>query len=152
MTDAVTETKDRVYIADRCSARIRVLAPGLLHIDLVGHLNVDIYRVLRKAGDDQTWEGTGLVMFFDTTGMTGFEKSFRLKMMAWQAEAHGRQFQYVLVNSPFVAAAITAATKLIGGGAQITSDRTKFEKLLADAVASRNQPTSDAVHARLPRL
>jgi hypothetical protein len=147
------DPSDFLFTGTRGFARIRTLAPGMLHIVLAGHCDDEIYRVLRSKGDEQTWDGTGLVVFYDTTSMTGFEKSFRLKMMAWQAETHGRQFQYVLVKSPIVAAAISAATKFIGGGAQITSNRAKFETLLDDAVASRR--ISDAasnVQARLPRL
>lgn len=131
------DPSDFIFTGTRGFARIRVLAPGMLH----------------GKGDEQIWDGTGLVVFYDTTGMTGFEKSFRLKMMAWQAETHGRRFQYVLVRSPIVAAAITAASKFIGGGAQITSSRTKFETLLTEAVRSRiASDASSNVQARLPRL
>lgn len=147
------DPSDALFTGTRGVCRVRTLAPGLLHIDLAGHCDDEIYRVVRTAGDAHTWDGTGLVCFYDTTEMTGFEKSFRLKMMAWQAETHGRQFQYVLVRSPLVAAAITAATKFIGGGAQITSNRAKFEVLLAAAVASRRaSDTAGNVQARLPRL
>ena len=132
-------------------ARARHLAPGLIHLTLEGRVD-EVFDFVHSAANPEL-AGGGITMFFDTIALTGFTNSFRLRMMNWQAETRGRQFQVVLLRSRMVALAIATANKIVGGGAVVTASRDHFDRLLADAVRSRFPEVEGGdVKSHLPRL
>ncbi|MDP1912042.1 hypothetical protein [Brevundimonas sp.] len=134
------------------TARARHLAPGLLHLTLAGRMDVEAFDFIHSTANPQLAAG-GITMFFDTVAMTGFTNEFRLRMMAWQLETKGRQFQVVLLRHRLVALAIAVANKVVGGGVVVTADRDHFDRLLADAVRSRfPEVEGGGVKSHLPRL
>ena len=133
-------------------ARARHLAPGLIHLTLEGRVDDEVFEFVHAAANPALATG-GITMFFDTTALTDFTSSFRLRMMDWQAETKGRQFQVVLLRSRLVALAIATANKIVGGGVVVTASREHFDRLLADAVRSRfPEVEGSEVKSHLPRL
>lgn len=133
-------------------AHVWRLAPGLLRIEIGGHGGDEVYAFLRPIGDREMAEGRGLTVFYDTTQLASFDKSFRLSMANWMAETRGHHFQYVLVKNPLVSAAIKTAMMIIGGGVQVTSNRQQFERRMHETAESRRSLTDASVQARLPRI
>ena len=124
-------------VVGRGTALMCSRAPRVMFALLSGHLEDGIYRALRKFADEElVRHGAPLRAFFDTTAMTGFESAFRQRMMTWQASDKNRVVQMALVKSSLVAVTIAAANRIVGGGVEITSNRARFEKALADAVAA----------------
>ena len=119
------------------SARVTTRAPGVLHVVFTGFLEEDLYTALRKVADDELERAGGLRVFFDSEQVTGFEPEFRQRMMAWQAMTLGRVQQHILLRSKIMAAAIALANRIIGGGAEITSNRSRWQRQLDDAVAQK---------------
>ena len=135
-------------------ARVRRLAPGLWSVVLEGRCELEVFEFMYQAATPEIADGSsGHTIFFDSTAMTGFTTEFRLRMMVWQQETRGRQFQVVLVRSRVLAAAITLSSKLVGVRVSVTADREHFDRLLAEAVRGRfPEVEGGEVQSRLPRL
>jgi hypothetical protein len=143
---------EELFESAGAKARVKHLAPGLMHFTFEGHVDDGVFDFVHKAAHPELAAG-GITMFFDTMGLTGFTTSFRLRMVHWQKQTKGRQFQVVLLRSRVVAFAIGTANKMLGGGVVVTADPAAFERLLTEAVVSRSPSVgSSEVKSRLPRL
>ena len=145
-------TAEDNFESANAKARARHLAPGLIHLTLEGRVDDEVFEFVHAAANPALATG-GITMFFDTTALTDFTSSFRLRMMDWQAETKGRQFQVVLLRSRLVALAIATANKRLRTAS--ASNRSKCSRL---AVTTTPPPTifpeveGSEVKSHLPRL
>jgi hypothetical protein len=116
------------------SARIAHRAPGVLQVEFSGFLEEALYVSMRRVADAELERCGKLKVFFDSEKASGFEPAFRQRMMVWQASTRGKVKQVILLRSKLMAAAIAIANKLTGGGAEIMSNRTRWEAELVEAV------------------
>ena len=138
---------------NRVTAELR--APRVAFVTFEGHLDEEVHFFVRAFAESLGEEP--MHIFFDTTAMTGFDPAFRQRMLVWQAATKGRVFQVALVKSPFVAVAISIANKFVGGGVELTSNRARFERELATAIARAaarpaSQPSIHTDGVRVRRL
>jgi hypothetical protein len=115
------------------SARVAHRAPGVIVVEFAGFLEESLFFSMRRLADLELERCGKLKVFFDSEKVSGFEPAFRQRMMTWQASTRGKVKQVILLRSKLLAAAISVANKLTGGGAEITSNRARWEAELVDA-------------------
>jgi hypothetical protein len=126
----------------------RVLAPTVILVKMVGVQ--DDPRVVKAFA---TWFGKlprereGFHMFWDTEENSGYKTQNREALEQWYKQALPLFVATnVLVRSKLMAMAVSISNLTMGGSLKATSDRAKFEGLIASAlrVASRPMAASAA--------
>ncbi|HEY4220164.1 MAG TPA: hypothetical protein VGO62_02460, partial [Myxococcota bacterium] len=134
------EPRAQHFVNERGSVVVEPLGHGVVRVLLRGIADQAAFDFVRSAVDREharAPRGAKVLLYFDTTGMTAFERGFRRSMVRWHAEAKQSMEQVVLVRSRIVALAVRSADRLIGGGATATADRARFERMLNEEVRRR---------------
>ncbi len=120
----------------------RVLAPGVLLVKMIGVQ--DDPRVVHAF---EGWfaklppQPGGFLMFWDTEENSGYKTANRERLEAWQKANRARLTSIVvLVRSKLMAMAVAIANLSNGGFIKVTSDRGRFDGMIAAALPGRPRP------------
>jgi hypothetical protein len=121
----------------------RVLAPGVLLVKMIGvQDDVRIVHAFEGWFAKLPPQPGGFRMFWDTDENSGYKTINRERLEAWQNENRARLASIVvLVRSKLMAMAVSIANLSNGGFIKVTSDRRRFDGMIAAALRSGTRPS-----------
>ena len=116
-------------------------APGVYVTQSVGHIDTELAGKIVTGGNDVIRECGFLLAFHDWQKLLTYDGDARKQLTQWGMAVRGQvERVHLLTGSKLVRMGVAVASIALGGMMVAYDDRAVFERVLADAIATKRRP------------